>query len=609
MDKSRRSDSRRTKVPAKSKNRRVLVIEILEKRLLRSVFPVTTNDDNGTGSLRSEIALANADPIANGRDMIETSSSSLGTIYLLSTLPPVTRPDVTIEGLNIDGSNISSSNGPGVYNGLTIQGTGNAVMDLDVSGFSGTGILVMAGSVQITQSQIVDNGADGVDVDGSSAVVSDNVISGNKGNGLTVSGPGGSNSLIVGNMVGLNAAGNAADANGGSGVVISGSSGNTIGGTAAGAGNVISGNSQFGIEINGSSSNLMINNIIGLTADSSAALGNGINGINIENGSTSNTIGGTGQDDGNRIVCTDPGFSAIGIGNDGDGSNDNLIEGNTINLSADGNSSLGVGNGIYIGSDHNTVGGTAAGARNVVVGAGGYTAIWLNSSGSFDNLIEGNYVGTTADGTGSADGGTGFSIDFAYDNTIGGNVSGAGNVISGNAGDGIDFQNADGNIVAGNLIGTGATGTSAVPNDSGGIVLEQGSSNNTIGGSVAGSGNVIAGNGGYGVIDNAQGTQSNYLTGNHIGGNASTSSALRNASGGVLASGGAALSIGSGSVISGGIMVSQGAVMEVRGSGDHISGKLKIESSQGSQRLRLEQLVLRWSDSQERRPAERFRHE
>ena len=572
---------RAREIPAGRKYRRMLAMEILEKRLLRSVFPVTTSDDSGAGSLRAEIALANADPIANGPDIIEASTSGIGTINLLSTLPAVTRADVTIEGLNIDGSNISSSNGPGVYNGLTIQGTGDAATDLGVSGFSGTGILVMAGSVQITQSQIVDNGADGVDVNGSSAVISANLISGNQGNGLAVSGPGGANALIFSNIVGLTAAGNAAEANGGSGVVISGSSGNTIGGTAAGAGNVLSGNGQFGIELSGSSNNLMINNTVGMTADLSTALGNGINGINIENGSTSNTIGGTGQDDGNRIVCTDPGFAAIGIGNNGDGSNDNLIEGNTVNLTADGSSSLGVGNGIYIGSDHNTVGGTAVGARNVVVGAGGYTAIWLNSSGSFDNLIEGNYLGTTLDGSASADGGVGMSIDSANDNTIGGDAVGAGNVISGNGGPGIDFQNANGNVVAGNFIGTGATGSSAVPNDGGGIIFEQGSSNNTIGGSVTGSGNVIAGNGGYGVVDTAQGTQSNYLTGNHIGGNASTSSALRNSSGGILASGGAALSIGSGSQISGGIMVAKGAVVAVHGSGDHFRGKLTIESSQG----------------------------
>ena len=34
--------------------------------------------------------------------------------------------------------------------------------------------------------------------------------------------------------------------------------------------------------------------------------------------------------------------------------------------------------------------------------AAGYAAVWLNTSGSFDNLIEGNFVGLTTDGTASA---------------------------------------------------------------------------------------------------------------------------------------------------------------------------------------------------------------
>ena len=94
----------------------------------------------------------------------------------------------------------------------------------------------------------------------------------------------------------------------------SGATNNTIGIAVAGAGNVIGGNGIYAIEIDGSSNNLMLNNTIGMKADLSGALGNGVNGINIENGSTANTIGGTGIDMGNRVVCTDPGFSAISIG-------------------------------------------------------------------------------------------------------------------------------------------------------------------------------------------------------------------------------------------------------------------------------------------------------
>ena len=379
----------------------------------------------------------------------------------------------------------------------------------------------------------------------SDATIFGNVISANGNWGVWISGAGVSGVVVEGNKIGTDVSGTVALGNVYSGIQIdSGALDNTIGGTVDGAGNVISGNADFGIEFSGTSNNLVINNTIGMTADLSGGLGNGVNGINIENGSTANTIGGTGIEMGNRVVCTDPGFAAIAIGNNGDGSNDNLILGNTIGLNGAGTAALGVGNGIYIGSDHNTVGGTVAGARNYIVGASGFTAIWLNSSGSFDNVIEGNYVGLTTDGTASAGGGTGFAIGSAHDNTIGGTASGAGNVISGNAGDGLYLQDADANLIAGNLIGTDATGSYAVPNGSDGIQLAQGSANNTIGGTASTAGNVIAFNASTGIAVGVGATDQS--TGNVI----LNDSIQSNAGGGVDNDSSGVLTI-SGSTISG----------------------------------------------------------
>jgi hypothetical protein len=59
---------------------------------------------------------------------------------------------------------------------------------------------------------------------------------------------------------------------------------------------------------------------------------------------------------------------------------------------------------------------------------------------------------------------------------------------------------SDGNTIAGNKIGTDATGTASLPNQSGGIVIAPGTSNDTIGGTTAGAGNLIAYNGGSGVV-------------------------------------------------------------------------------------------------------------
>ena len=62
--------------------------------------------------------------------------------------------------------------------------------------------------------------------------------------------------------------------------------------------------------------------------------------------------------------------------------------------------------------------------------------------------------------------------------------TGAGNLISGNAGDGVEIcgSGTTGNVVAGNLIGTDATGEAALPNGADGVQIDSGASNNTVGG-------------------------------------------------------------------------------------------------------------------------------
>ena len=71
---------------------------------------------------------------------------------------------------------------------------------------------------------------------------------------------------------------------------------------------------------------------------------------------------------------------------------------------------------------------------------------------------------------------------FSNSNTIGGTAAGAGNVISGNGSDGVDIVSASDNLLQGNLIGTGANGTEPLGNGAGGISAFYGASYNTIGG-------------------------------------------------------------------------------------------------------------------------------
>src|SRR5262249_12110594 len=90
---------------------------------------------------------------------------------------------------------------------------------------------------------------------------------------------------------------------------------------------------------------------------------------------------------------------------------------------------------------------------------------------------------------------------------IGGAQPGAGNVISGNGGDGIvvlfDTGHGNGTVIQGNYIGTDVTGTLPLGNGADGLggdgIIVQNSANNLIGGPFPGAGNVISANGGNGV--------------------------------------------------------------------------------------------------------------
>ena len=84
--------------------------------------------------------------------------------------------------------------------------------------------------------------------------------------------------------------------------------------------------------------------------------------------------------------------------------------------------------------------------------------------------------------------------------TIGGTVSCAGNLISGNNASGIDsfVIGSTAELIEGNLVGVDVTGVVALPNKTSGIRIA-GPTNCTIGGTIAAAANVISGNGGDGV--------------------------------------------------------------------------------------------------------------
>jgi len=117
------------------------------------------------------------------------------------------------------------------------------------------------------------------------------------------------------------------------------------------------------------------------------------------------------------------------------------------------------------------------------------------------NRVQGNYIGTKANGIEPLGNNIGVVIDGSPGNTIGGTTAAARNVISGNFTFGIRiaFTGAMLNEVQGNYIGISAAGDTALGNGSDGVGIQRDADDNTIGGTTAGAGNIISGNGGDGV--------------------------------------------------------------------------------------------------------------
>jgi len=360
----------------------------------------------------------------------------------------------------------------------------------------------------------------------------DNVVS-NNATGIQMEETGTVNNTIGGNLVGVDPTGAFAQANLEDGIRIN-SNGNAI------DGNLIGGNLTDGLRLSGSGAtgNTVTGNLIGTNLAGDAAIGNSGAGISIHSGAAANAVGG--DETSERNVISGNGY---GIGLWDPDTASNTISGNYIGTDAAGTAALGNGRGINIsgGSHDNVIGGTAAGERNVISGNKG-NGVSLSDTGVTGNQVIGNYIGTDATGT-AALGNQGENVQVcngASGNTIGGDRdAGEGNVISAGSKNGVAIQDwAHDNVIAGNYIGTDAAGASALGNRTAGVALWNGSYNNVIGGDTASEGNVIAANGGQGVLLQQDGTHDNSVTYNLIGLNIG-GEALGNGRSGVEINGGA----------------------------------------------------------------------
>ncbi len=194
-------------------------------------------------------------------------------------------------------------------------------------------------------------------------------------------------------------------------------------------------------------------------------------------------------------------------------------------------SGCNIGVGIFNGATANVIGGTVPGAGNVISSNLEY-GIDISDAGTSNNLVLGNLIGTGIAGT-NALGNVGFGIGIwsgASGNIIGGTSAGARNVISGTTGFGygITIGGANGNVVQGNYIGTDIHGEAGITNMVAGVALYGAASNNIIGGSSPGAGNLVSGNYNYGVYLSDPGTAGNWILGNNIGTDATGTNALPN---------------------------------------------------------------------------------
>ncbi|OPL17754.1 MAG: hypothetical protein AVO35_08825 [Candidatus Aegiribacteria sp. MLS_C] len=381
------------------------------------------------------------------------------------------------------GGNLVSGNS---QDGVFLQYSQRSTVVSNIIGLDATGTIPLG------------NGGNGVSCTGDYAAIGGdsaemrNTISGNGRHGISLSGS--THNSITGNYIGTDSGGIHAAGNHWSGICIFGTSDHTtVGGTGAGQGNLISGNAVHGIDIQGSTGAIVQGNIIGADVHGTSGLGNLYSGVSLSGGADANIVGGTTV--ASRNIISGNGVCGVTIS----GCSDNNIMGNFIGTDATGTVALGNGWGVNIagGSSDNEIGGNGPSDRNLI--SGNKYGVFI--SGCSGNLVQGNYIGTDITGTASIPNESEgiYLYDNADGNTIGGCSSGLGNLVSGNTGHGIRIRNSSGNVLQGNMIGTTSLGTGPLGNGIHGILVDDGSPNNTVGGRSRSCSNTIAFNGGSGV--------------------------------------------------------------------------------------------------------------
>ncbi|MEP2372786.1 hypothetical protein [Ilumatobacter sp.] len=348
-------------------------------------------------TLRAAIEQAEA---TAGHDRIEFAIAGPGphTIRTASTLPIMyDESGVTIDGYTQPGARVNTStDGSNADLRIELRGRGPTADSGDGLYFSSSGNVVRGLAIYdfVRHVYIRDNDQRGT-------VARHNVI--------------------VGNFIGTNAAGtfmadrrNPTGAPSSNGVHIeNGASYNEIGRPSLADRNVISGTAGRGVGMfdDGTDGNIVRNNVIGLRPTGDAPLKNWAHGIDINYGSSSNVVGGTGPLDGNVISGND--LSGVEISHNTFPSDDGLaaternrVVGNLIGTDASGTSAAAAFSNGEFGVGLEGKGRCADSCTpdihdnevrgNVIVGSKANVMIW---KGAHRNVVADNFLGVLADGT------------------------------------------------------------------------------------------------------------------------------------------------------------------------------------------------------------------
>jgi len=428
--------------------------------------------------------------------------------------------------------------GNSTYSGLIISGSKSAGIKLQTSG----NMLVSSYiGTNVTGAQAYANEFWGIDLTvasgntiGDANPAGRNVIAANKEAGIYM-GPDSSGNHLLGNWIGVNAAGQPLG-NAGYGIYVINSGGNTI------QSNVIADHPRAGILINSSPGSIIQGNLIGTDPTGTLDWGNANAGVHLSGAATTlTTIGGTAAGLGNVIAGTDGFYGGVYLSGSGP---DNTVQGNRIGTNGSGSAALGNGStGILIvGSPNNLIGGQKAGTAcdgpcNLISGNGYGGGIQIQQSAATGNRILGNFIGTDLAGTAAlANNGPGIMVAGAPQTIIGGYLPNGrddtvANLVSGNASSGIILQGTANTCTVGsNRIGSDASGYSPFPLGNQSYGLSIGSSNNDV------RYNLVSGNGNDGVYL-WSGSTNNVLENNLVGTNLAASMALANSGDGVFVQG------------------------------------------------------------------------